>query len=259
MRTRFLNIDALVMRARPQGEADAWVTLLAPVAGLLAGVAKNGLKSQKRFMGALLPVTREQVLLARRQGTWYLEEAEVTDAYRALKRDPVSYALACYAVEQVLATHPHGPQAADSFPLLVELLEHLEAGDADLPLTRLAWDLRLMESLGLAPHLADCAACGLEVTSRTPAFHGPSGGLLCSEHATEQPSVLVVPAAAVELAHELLASHFPGAGEVAAHPRLRKAARTMTDTHMAWHMPVELRAKRVLEQVSRLSTRQTRP
>lgn len=254
MRTRYLSLDAIVLRARPQGEADAWVTLLAPVAGIISGVAKNGLRSQKRFMGALMPVTRADVLLARRQGAWYLEEAEVTRAYRRLKTDVSAYALACYSVEQVLQTHPHGPEAADAFPLLAEHLDQLEGGDPDLPLARLAWDLRLMEGLGVAPHLADCVVCGMEVTARSPAFHGPSGGLLCEDHAAEQSSVLVVQAATVELLQALLAGERPAAG-----PRIRKQARGMTDAHMAWHMPVELRSKRVLEQLSRLSTRQTRP
>lgn len=259
MRTRYLSLDAVVVRVRPQGEADLWVSLLAPVAGLISGVAKNALRSQKRFMGALVPATRQDVLLARRQGAWYLEEALVTQGYRALKSDAMRYALACYAIEQLLATHPHGPQAGDAFPLLTELLEHLEDGRADLPLTRLAWDLRAMEAQGVAPHLTDCVLCGQELSGRAFPFHGPSGGLLCGTHAAEQPATHDVTRGAVGLALELMASAFPALGEPHASPRDRTSARAMMDAHMAWHMPVELRSRRVLEQLSRIPTRRNRP
>lgn len=259
MRTRFLSLDAVVLRARPQGEADLWVTLLAPVAGLISGVAKNALKSQKRFMGALVTATRQDVLLARRQGAWYLEEALVTHGYHAVKSDAVRYALACYAIESTLATHPHGPQAADAFPLLTELLAHLEAAGADLPLTRLAWDLRAMEAQGVAPHLTDCVLCGQELSGRSFPFHGASGGLVCATHAAEQPATLDVTRGAVLLALELMATAFPALAARRASPRDRRSARAMMDAHMAWHMPVELKSRRVLEQLSRISTRRTRP
>lgn len=260
MRTRFLSLDALVLRTREQHEADAWVTLLAPVAGMLSGVAKNGFKSQKRFMGALIPVTGARVLLARRAGVWYLEEAQVNQPYARIKREPVTYALACYAVEQVLVTHPHGPQAADAFPLLTELLDHVEAGEADLPLTRLSWDLRLMEGLGVAPHLPDCVSCGMELAAPTLPFHGPSGGLLCDAHREAQLNVLPVSREAVELVELLMASGFPRPGDApAAQPRIRKEARAMTDAHMAWHMPADLCSRRVLEQLARVILRRARP
>jgi DNA repair protein RecO (recombination protein O) len=259
MRTRYLSLDAVVLRARPQGEADLWITMLAPVAGLISGVAKNGLKSQKRFMGALVPATRQDVLLARRQGAWYVEEALVTHHFPGAKADATRYALACYSIEHVLATHPHGPQAGDAFPLLVELLEHLELGEADLPLTRLAWDLRAMEALGVSPHLTDCVLCGVELAGRTFPFHGPSGGLLCPAHAAEQPATHDVSRGAVALSLALMASAFPLHDGARTAPRDRRAARAMMDAHMAWHSPVELRSRRVLEQLSRISTRRTRP
>ena len=249
MRTRYLSLDALVLRSREQNEADAWVTLLAPVAGLVSGIAKNGLKSQKRFMGALGPATGAAVLMARRQGVWYLEEAQVERPYGGLKRDARAYALACYAIEQILATHPQGPQAADAYPLLSELFEHLEGGVADLPLTRLAWDLRLMESLGLAPHLGDCVACGMELTGRQQVFHGPSGGLLCPTHAAAQSNLVPVEAAAIALVEALMAGELPGRETAAGAGR--REARALADAHLRWHLSAELKSRRVLEQLSR--------
>lgn len=249
MRTRFLSLDAVILRSREQNEADAWVTLLAPVAGLLSGVAKNGLRSQKRFMGALIPGTHAQVLMARRQGVWYLEEALVDRPFARQKRHPLPYALACYGVEQVLATHPQGQQAADAYPLLVDLLEHLESPQADLPLTRLAWDLKLMESLGVPPHLADCVTCGTELTGRTHSFHGPSGGLLCPAHAGSQPALQSVGQAAIDFIGELMTVPLKDAPR--ATPRVRKEARALADLHQQWHLVAELRSRRVIEQLAR--------
>ena len=257
MRTRYLSLDAVVLRCREQGEADLWVTLLAPVAGLVSGVAKNALKSQRRFQGALAPGTSEEVLLARRQGVWYLEETVVTDSYLHLKAHPVAYALACYAMESILGSHPDGPAASDAFPLLVELLEHLDLAQADLPLTRVAWDIRFLEALGLAPELLSCVVCGAPAQSPHCRFDGASGGVLCPAHSDEAPAGFGVSPGVPRLLLDLKDARFPSRGETPFRSAERRAARKLLDVHMSHHLPLSLRSKRVLEQVSRVSTRES--
>jgi DNA repair protein RecO (recombination protein O) len=50
--------DALVLRAYPYGEADCIVVFLTADQGKKRGVAKNGIKSRRRFGAALEPLTR---------------------------------------------------------------------------------------------------------------------------------------------------------------------------------------------------------
>ncbi|MBI4862457.1 MAG: DNA repair protein RecO [Candidatus Riflebacteria bacterium] len=176
-------LDAVVLRTWPHGEADLWVTVVSSPAGLLSGVAKNALKSQRRFTGALVTATREDLMVARRQGTWYLEEALVTEPFRRIKSTATGFALACYGIETVLATHPEGPASRDAFGELVELLEHLESGRADLPLTRLAWDVKLLAALGLLPEVESCVVCATEIGTGAAWFDGRAGGTLCRGHA----------------------------------------------------------------------------
>jgi DNA repair protein RecO (recombination protein O) len=248
VRTRYLALDAVVASARLHGEADVVVTLLAPIAGLVVGVAKNGARSQRRFMGALAPATRIRALLARRQWAWYLEEAVVERDHAVLKGQVQLYALSCYALEGIRATHLEGPGSAGAFPMVVELLDHLDRGAADLPLTRLVWDLRLSAALGLAPHLDGCVACG---SAAAPlAFDAPAGGLLCRAHAAEHPAARPVAGAVIAFARELAGGPLPRTDGARTAARIRRAARDLVDRHLAWHLPLRLGSRRVLEQLA---------
>ena len=53
--------EALILRTYKLGEADRIVVFLTRDRGKKRGVAKNALKSRRRFMGALEPLTRGRV------------------------------------------------------------------------------------------------------------------------------------------------------------------------------------------------------
>jgi len=256
MKARHLSLDALILKVAPQGEADLWVTLLSPVAGLLHARAPVALKSQKRFMGALMTGVLESVSLVRRHEVWFLEEAQVRSGFSRAKATPSSYALICYAVEAVLATHPEGPAGSPAFPLLMTLLECLDNGESDLPLCRLAWDFRLLDALGLAPDLGPCVECSVEVQTDPVSFDARAGGVLCSHHAAGSATEISLSRLAVFALGQLRSDPFPIPPGVAPAPRDRKAMRIAVDQLMTWHLPLESRSLTVLKQLSKVSTRQ---
>jgi recombinational DNA repair protein (RecF pathway) len=151
MARRTRSISAVVLSSRVQGEADLRVTLLSEEVGLVRTTAKNALKSQKRFMGALFPATAVEALLGTYGGHLYVEEALVAQGYRGLKSRALPYAVACYALESIPATHPESMAAQEVCPLIRDFLDYLDGIPADLPLVRLSWDVKLCLALGLPP------------------------------------------------------------------------------------------------------------
>jgi DNA repair protein RecO len=251
MAHRTRTVQAVVLSSRIQGEADLRVTLLCYEVGLLRTTAKNALRSQKRFMGALFPATAVEALLGTYGGHTYVEEALVEQSYPGVKARALPYAVACYALESIAATHPESVAAQEVYPLLREFLDYLDADPADLPLARLAWDMKLCLLLGLPPGLEACTVCSEPVAARAP-FDGQIGGVLCAAH--DPGSSLFLTEESRSLLDHLGAGSFQAMSEVPFKPRDRRLARTAIDQLMTWHLPLELRTLRVLEQLSHMST-----
>jgi len=179
-----LVTDAIVLRAVTTGEADRVVTLLTRTLGKVAAVARSAQKSRARFGGALSAFVLGQATLRERRGSelMLLESFDAREDFTAIASDPLRYAHASYATELVreLSAPRHADVAA--FELLAELyatvLAYPPAAD-----TLRAFELRLLDDLGLRPVLDRCLGCGADddATLDAPgALLDPGqGGLRC--------------------------------------------------------------------------------
>jgi DNA repair protein RecO (recombination protein O) len=249
--------DAIVLRAVTTGEADRVMTLLTRTLGKVAAVARSAQKSRSRFGGALSAFVVGQATLRERRGSdlMALESFDARADYTGIAADPLRYAHASYATELVreLSAPRHADVAA--FELLAELYAtvatHAPAAD-----TLRAFELRLLDDLGLRPVLDRCLACGAddEATLDTPgAVLDPAlGGLRCFRCAplARTPGVRPLPAPArhrlLDLADAPLAAAAvlaPLAGEHAA--RAREALHAL----YAAHLPSPLRTLEFIQQL----------
>jgi DNA repair protein RecO (recombination protein O) len=249
--------DGIILRAVTTGEADRVITLMTRAFGKVAAVARSAQKSRSRFGGALSAFVVGQATLRERRGSelMTLESFDALHDFTAIANDPVTYAHASYATELVreLSAPRHADVAA--FELLAELYEtvatHAPASD-----TLRAFELRLLDDLGLRPVLDRCLGCGADddATLDTPgAVLDPSlGGLRCFRCAAlaRGAGIRPLPAPArrrlLELADAVLsdaASITPLPGEHAA--RAREALHAL----LAAHLPGPLRTLEFIQQL----------
>ena len=152
--------EAIVLRTYPLREADLLVTLFTRAEGKVRGVARSAKKSQRRFGGALEPLTyvrayyedRERQELAR------LDSCEVLESPLATE---VSYprAVALAHVAELLDELLPDREANDAvFRLGLSVLAGLRGTDVWMPVTYFElWMTRLM---GYLPDLSECIVCG---------------------------------------------------------------------------------------------------
>jgi DNA repair protein RecO (recombination protein O) len=173
--------EAIVLRTYPLREADLLVTLFTRVEGKIRGVARSAKKSQRRFGGALEPLTyvrayyedRERQELAR------LDSCEVLESPLSTE---VSYprAVALAHVAELLDELLPDREANDAvFRLGLSVLAGLRGADLWMPVTYFElWITRLM---GYLPELSECMVCGRTLNSNRAFFHALTDGLLCAD------------------------------------------------------------------------------
>ncbi|MBO0910703.1 MAG: DNA repair protein RecO [Acidobacteria bacterium] len=174
--------EAIVLRTYPFRESDLLVTMFTRAEGKVRGVARAAKKSQRRFGGALEPLThvkaryedRERQELAR------LEACEVLDSPLSTE---VSYprAVALGHVAELLDELLPDREASDAvFRLALAVLAELRGPNFWIPLTYFElWMTRLM---GYLPDLSECVRCGVVLIGSRAYFHALTDGLMCSQH-----------------------------------------------------------------------------
>jgi DNA repair protein RecO len=141
--------EALVLRTYRYGEADRIVVFLTRDRGKKRGVAKNALKSRRRFMGGLEPMTRGRAVYFEREH----RELVRLDAVEPMRsplaaaegNDPAALAHIGYFAELLDEWTPDADPHEALFRLGAAMVEALVAGAPTAPLARYFeyWLLRL--------------------------------------------------------------------------------------------------------------------
>jgi DNA repair protein RecO (recombination protein O) len=173
--------EAIVLRAVDYGEADRVVTLLGREVGKVSAIARGARRSRKRFGGALELFGAGQAVLAPRRGElWVLESFDARRGFPHLALDVAKVAHGAYLCELSRELQPEHEPDPRIYGLLEEALGLLDAGEARPSLLR-AFELQLLDALGLAPSLARCVGCGAEVApGEGELFDVRRGGLVCA-------------------------------------------------------------------------------
>src|SRR5437879_6963297 len=173
--------EAVVLRTYPLREADLLVTLFTRAEGKVRGVARAAKKSQRRFGGALEPLTYVRAFYEdhERQELSRLDALEVLESPLASE---VSYprAVALAHVAELLDELLPDRESNDAvFRLALSVLAGLRGTDVWMPVTYFElWMTRLM---GYLPDLSECMTCGRTLNGSRAFFHALSDGLMCGE------------------------------------------------------------------------------
>lgn len=173
--------QALVLRVGRFREIDAWVRLFSPVRGTYTAFAFGGLKSRRRFLGCLDPLShvRFKVRRAGRLGYHYLTEAELLDTPRRLRHDMNRLGMAVNCLKFFEAVQIGSQGAAGAYELLRQVLLALEEETPPSALFPLLFRARMTFAQGLLPAYDRCAVCGVALGPGGAVCHVDQGKLLC--------------------------------------------------------------------------------
>jgi DNA repair protein RecO (recombination protein O) len=178
-RERSLRTEAIVLKRSNFGEADRLLTLYTREFGKFKAVAKGARKPQSRKTGHVELFMRSRFMLAEGRGIHIITQAEMIDAYSALREDLVRTTYASYAVELLDRFTVEEDANTDLYHLIADALAWLgEADEIRLP-TRV-YELRLLGISGYQPQLFQCVSCEDPIQEQDQFFSAELGGLLCT-------------------------------------------------------------------------------
>jgi DNA repair protein RecO (recombination protein O) len=175
---------ALVLRKVAYGEADVIATLLAREQGKVSALARSARRSQRRFGAALELFTVSEVELRQHRGSelWTLSSAQTVESFADLARDVGALAHASYGTELCRELSAAEQPEPALFDLLVELFRSLARRGARIDVLR-AFELALLDLVGLSPAVDVCAGCGRAdsyALDRGAVLDAARGGAICS-------------------------------------------------------------------------------
>ena len=176
------NPRPIVLRTYPLREADLLVTLFTRAEGKVKGVAKSAKRSQKRFGGALEPLTCVRAFWQDREGSELarLDSCDVLLSPLAVAHGlPRCVALA-HVAEMLDELLPDREPNDSIFRLAWAVLQTLETGPIWLPITY--FDLWMLRLMGFLPPLDQCIECGDPLAGQPAFFHALRDGLVCQRH-----------------------------------------------------------------------------
>lgn len=172
--------EAIILHYTNYGDADRIVTLLTMEHGICGAFARNARNSRRRFGPALQPFNRVRVLWQpqHRSGLPQMAEVELLESAPALVENLEALAAGAYFCELVSALVPPEQPVPEIYHLLQFFLTQLPQMHS-YPLARLLFELRLLEMVGLLPHIGHCASCWEPLRDEWLLFDAARGGTLC--------------------------------------------------------------------------------
>jgi DNA repair protein RecO (recombination protein O) len=247
--------DALLLGSVAYGDADRIVTLFTRSHGKVGAMARAARKSRQRFGAALALFVVGEATLSERRGAelMRLDSFHAVHDLSALGLDVVRLGHASYATELVRElTPPHRPDPA-LLDLLVELYrvvaEHAPRAD-----TLRAFELRLLDELGVGPALDRCVGCGTSAAAALDRaiLDATRGGLLCPACApTAHGTVRVLPPDARARLLLVRAGSLADAAGRPPAPATEAPARDAMHALLAAHLSSPLRSLEFLRKLAR--------
>ncbi len=248
--------EALLLRRTDLGESDCVVQLLGSTSGRVTAIAKGAKRSRRRFPGTLDLFNHLQVQLERPRSHVMarLEHARLLASFPRLRTDPSRFALGCYLLELLGRLAPEGGAAMDSRRLFAVALGALRAVESRTPDQRLRTllELRALDTLGLKPELRRCVRCGDELRGDARiGFHVADGGPLCGACATRVEGLLPVHLGTLRALERGLQLEIDQLDRLALSPTALVEARQLVSRFQRFHVGVELRSERFLDETLR--------
>lgn len=243
-----VNVQAIVLRRRPLGEADKVLTLFTREMGKLSAVARGARKPTSKLAGSTETCVQARFHLAPGRTFWIVTQASVERARARLHRLLMNAATAIYACELVDRLLEENVPDEDLFNLLAGTLDELETTEHPT-WTLCRFENALMIQQGYSPELETCTRCGKPIEGETIAFLPQMGGTLCQSCARMVPGTVRLSRTAWlvwRLLNAGVQTDFPGEEfskelEQAVHLHLRyHLDREMTSTQVLWQLRQDL-------------------
>lgn len=175
---------AIVLQSFPYGDTSRILRLLTRDAGVRSVIARGATRPRSQYSGVLEPFTEgaATIYLKDNRDLLTLSCFDLARSRQSLGQDLMRFGGASLIAEILLRTASEEAQP-ELFDQVAHALDQLcDADESNVESIVLAQTWSLISSLGFAPSLDECVACGRDIAAdEETRFSYAAGGVLCSE------------------------------------------------------------------------------
>lgn len=192
-RSRTFKTPAVILRRTDFGEADRLLTLLTPHYGKIRAIAKGARRPTSRSAGHVELYTVVEMVIGEGRNLNIVTQIDLIEPFLALHDDLNRIAYANLFAELIDRFSADNEENAGAYELLVAGLGWLCEPEIDLRLAARYFELRLLEVMGYAPSLFECAVSGEELEAEDQFYSAEDGGVVSASHAVGHSYMISLP------------------------------------------------------------------
>lgn len=182
-RSRTFKTYAVILRRTDFGEADRLLTLLTPHYGKIRAIAKGARRPTARSAGHVELYTVAEMVIGEGRNLNIITQIELIEPFLPLHDDLNRIAYANLFAELLDRFSVDNEENERAYELLVSGFGWLCETDTDLRLAARYFELRLLDVMGYAPSLFECAVSGEELQPEDQFYSAEDGGVVSPPYA----------------------------------------------------------------------------
>ncbi|MGQ9731628.1 MAG: DNA repair protein RecO [Candidatus Zipacnadales bacterium] len=239
--------QVITLRATRIRDTEAVCHFFSAERGKIEASARGIGRPGSKLTPAIEPFTFSRAFFAQGRNLDHLTQAEVLEAFYALRTDLQRMGGAAFVVELIDKTTEPGEPAPAVFELLRSTLATL-CGAPDPQLVTWAFEAQYLALIGLSPQMDVCVSCGAKKETDLTAFSPGLGGVLCrscvgmGEERTICAGTRHTYAALRRLGPE-------GAQRLRLNPRVTRELSWLITKHRQFHIEADINSARFLSKL----------
>ncbi|MBI5598956.1 MAG: DNA repair protein RecO [Deltaproteobacteria bacterium] len=258
------STDAVILNSIVYGESDRIVTFYTKDHGKLKGIAKGALRSKKRFVGNLDPLSRVRLLFFQtgKSDLVRVEGVTLVDGFTPLKGEIERYGSACCMIELTNEMTREGMVSPAFFDILAGFLGLMDEGAGrhgrladrrgrldDPEILLRFFEIKLLTMMGYLPHLEGCVVCREGLNGERVFFSSEKGGVVCKACATGLKDIIPVSAGTARFFTMAAKMDIEKLGRLVPGPMSAKEGEKVLSNFIRYQLGKELKTRRFMEKV----------
>lgn len=251
-RSRTYKTEALVLRRIDYGEADLILTLITPRYGKVRAIAKGARKPLSKTSGHVELYTLADMVLSRGRELDIVTQAELKEPFLALSSDLEHVGYASHFAELIDRFSVDEQENRAAYQLLVNGLHWLCESDTDLRLVARFFEFKLLDTMGFAPSLFECAISGEKLEARDHFFSPADGGVVAAAYGEGYSHMIPLPLAVFKILRHFSRSQWKQIKLLKISPQQERQLERILHANLAYLLEQRLQSIAFLRRISHL-------
>lgn len=174
--------NAIVIGHYSLGETDKIIVFFTRDYGKVRAVAKGVKRLKSKLSGRIEILTYGDLIYFERAGKdlHSVNSFDIIESFQTIKEDLLKMAYCSYIADLIQHIISEDDSDPDTFDLMLSTLYLIKSAD-DVEIIARAYEIKLLERMGLNPRLDLCVICSSEINEEVPKFSIQSGGVICGK------------------------------------------------------------------------------